>query len=565
MNNLASQNLAEFISNEGTCSTSMLTLYPGYQYFEINIRGFRGAIAYVDTQSVWVGAGDPVLSHPGILEEFISEFFEEAKKNRKVAYILPASKAISDLARKRDLLSFQIGSEPWFKLGGIHPNLAQARQLLKKGATVKAFDPEKLEAREHIEIEEITRGWLKSRKMPALGFLNRLEPWIGLEFKRYFHVIYNGLQVGYLAAVPIKSKRAWYLVDLIRAPNAPVGTTELLVVEAMRQLELEGAKEVSLGMSPFVRFSNTEDSVYPYLYKVMDFSLNRMGFIYNFKLLFEYKKKFGPSNWEPLYFVCSEKRVNPLGLFRLMRVVMPHGFMSILRAVVANSFSQIDSQVLAKRFLTHKILLRSMPSSFLEFVMRSKATLTLAVVNVLFYSVTSGDDGHLRAKLASKHAYQWTRLIEHGFSLESIKLLVIPSVLHWDLSHLFTNLIFLSVFVGLLELLAGTEVVGIAFLSGVILSNPLTSALIIPIVGLFSNETLIHFKQSQDVGSSLGIFSCMGVLAYFFRHTKAALSILVLGVLAVAYLQQDLLALNHLIAIAIGFMFIQYFLPKDAS
>ena len=563
MNNLTTKETFEFILNEGKSSTSFLTLYSGFKYYKKEIRGEQGLIAYMDAPSAWVGASDPIFTNENILKDLILDFFSDAEKNGKTGILLPVSKESSQIVRDLKLFAIQIGSEPWFTLSESIIKQPLAKQLISKGAFVETFDPAKINSRDYAEIEEVTRKWIKSRKMPALGFLNRLEPWTHLTHKKYFRVIYNGHQVGYLSAVPCKKNKAWYLVDLIRLPNSPSGTTELLILEAMKKLYSEGATQVTLGMSPLALLDSEEKSFNPKAFKWMNFAFKNLNSFYHFQSLFQYKAKFQPNYWEPNYLIASKKNLSLMDYYSLFSVLIPQGFFSIITFIISDFLKKLDAKIIYQKIFTNKIVLRSLPNGLLDFLYRIKTTLILITANILFFVVANEHGGNLRARFIQDHAYQWKNLIEGGFTFKDAQMLIIPSLLHWNMLHLISNMSFLLFFVGILEIVVGSTLVSAAYLLGVLLSNLLTSITLIPLLNLFSSALVNSFKLSVDVGCSLGIFSCIGFLTYCLKFTKTILSCFVLGILLVTFYQNDLLSLNHLTAMFIGLFIAQYFIPKE--
>ena len=388
----SSQDIMEFVLKEGKTSTSFLSLYSGFKYFEKNWNGQRGVIAYVDTPTAWVGASDPIVDGADLdhsyAAEMIMDFFKAAKSHFKVAILLPVSKEIAERLRSKGYFTIQIGKEPWFSLksdehskAGVLQKLNVAKQLSSKGARVEMFDPIRISAREHIELEVLTQDWLSSRKSSPLGFLNRLEPWVGVDQKKYFRVIIRDRQVGYLAAVPIHGRKAWYLVDLIRARDAPLGTTELLIAEAMEQLKKQNYVEVSLGMSPLVPVSEAEGVFHPNIYSLMNFVYEKLNIFYNFKPLFTYKEKFRPTSWEPIYLISSSSLFDFRTSYGIFSALNPKGLFSVIGSNLARMLRRIQIRKMIFGPLSPELALRGLPHHFFDFLFRIKITMALIAIN----------------------------------------------------------------------------------------------------------------------------------------------------------------------------------------
>jgi len=318
-------------------------------------------------------------------------------------------------------------------------------------------------------------------------------------------------------------------------------------------------------MSPLVCLDQEEKKKHPRAYQFLDFTFKHLNLFYNFRSLYQYKVKFNPDAWEPNYLIASTRSLGPMAYYSLFRVLLPHGITSIIYSSILGILRRFDPNFILSKLSSNKIVLRGVPQSFFEFLFRIKTTLVLITTDILFYSVANDSSGHLHHRFINEYAYRWSRVLEHGLSIESFQMLIIPSLLHWNFTHLFTNLIFLTLFVGLLEMLAGSTLVSVAYLCGILFSNPITSIVITPILYLFSPQSAAHFMDVLDVGSSLGIFSCIGVLAYLLRYTKTFLIIITICVGVISYYENDLLSLNHLTAIAIGLGLARFFIPKELS
>ena len=56
--------------------------------------------------------------------------------------------------------------------------------------------------------------------------------------------------MGFAGVVPVYARRGRFIEDLLRAPEAPNGTSELLVDAAMREAASDGVRYVTLGLAP---------------------------------------------------------------------------------------------------------------------------------------------------------------------------------------------------------------------------------------------------------------------------------------------------------------------------
>lgn len=197
---------------------------------------------------------------------------------------------------------------------------------------------------------------------------------------------------------------------------------------------------------------------------------------------------------------------------------------------------------LIKAQLRHSIVVRSVPKNWKRLLFRCKLTVTLTLANVAIYFGTTDSSGHLFPWIESKWGYTWSSFIHSP----SHALLLSP-FLHWNLLHLNFNMISLIFFTGGLEYLAGTSITAICYFVPMILSNPLTSLLVIP-TGLTTPTEL-------DVGASLGIFGCGGTLSYYFLKQRWMLAgPLCIVTLLQSWDSQHWIIMNHWSAVFLGIL-----------
>ena len=141
--------------------------------------------------------------------------------------------------------------------------------------------------------------------------------------------------------------------------------------------------------------------------------------------------------------------------------------------------------------------------------------------------------------------------------------MTIPALLHWNYFHLGFNLFLFLTFVLFLELLAGSTVVAAAYALGTLASNTITSIIFMPWIHWFFPDFLSKFSGDLDVGSSLGIFSCLGACIYLFKYNHIIFPLMSVLIVGAAFYQSSLQSLNHLVAISLGFLLVRYLYPKE--
>ncbi len=575
-----SDEISKHILKYGHNFTSVVTLYTGFKYFKKyrshnrlqELGGSKelvGVIAYVETPTAWVAAGDPICEE-NLAREMIVDFVKMARKISKICIFLPTSKKNAALARKMGFTVFEIGKNPWISLNTVSPTVKEqylqklhvARQLHAKGAIVERFDPLQITTRERLELDSIAAQWLRSKKTIPLAFLNQVKPWSLVRVKRYYRVLFHGQQIGFLAAIPIPVTNSWYLIDLIRSPQSPLGTTELLVIEAIDLLKKEGANEVTLGTSVLVPVTGQERELHKIGYRISNFMFDHFNFFYGFKSLYQYKDKFETTHWEPVYLISSSRFFGIRASYGIIRALFGKPVTTILATAFFKALAQFDLAAVLHRYLSHSIVTRTLPKRRSLFIVGAKSVSVLTFMNILFFLFAIDRTNRLRPIVKEFFGYSWEHFSGTGLEFQNLRTLLLSSFLHFDLTHLVFNLLLLVFLVGFLELIAGSVLVVTCYFFGVMLSNPMTSVAVAAFLHVVRLDPGAQFFQKIDVGCSLGVFSCLGAFCHFMKRSGLLIFLLLFGIVIYAALVSDLMALNHLVAVGIGLLVAMKQYPK---
>ncbi len=276
----------------GFNATSFQVLEPGFRYW---FQGDHACVAYVDTGRAWVAAGAPIAAEQE-LEATADAFVEAARlAGRRVVLF-----ATEQRFRAKRFDSLLIGQQPiwdprsWNEVVQSAPRLReQFRRARAKGVAVQRLPPHAVDegSPERREIERLIERWMGEKPMPPMGFLVRVHPFAFASERRLFTARASGKLVGFLSAVPVYERGGWFVEDLIRAPDAPNGTVDVLIDEAMRTAGAERSTYFTLGLAP--------------LSGAVEFWLGaarRYGSaLYDFSGLHAFKSKFKPRQWAPIY------------------------------------------------------------------------------------------------------------------------------------------------------------------------------------------------------------------------------------------------------------------------
>lgn len=272
-------------------------------------------VGYVRAAGYRVVAGGPVCA-PERLGAVVEAF--EADTHRRglhSCYFAAGERLASELRQRGPLDRILLGAQPVWNpadwpgiLAGKASLRAQLNRARNKGVTVTRWDATR--AHGHPQLHRCLDEWLDTRGLPPLHFLVEPETLERLYDRHTFVAEQRGAVVGFLVASPVPARRGWLIEQTIRGHAAPNGTGELLLDAAMRDLAVEGADYVTLGLSPLSQRSGIVLRGQPWWIRFALGWLRAHGRrFYDFEGLDRYKAKFLPTSWEPIYAITSARRV----------------------------------------------------------------------------------------------------------------------------------------------------------------------------------------------------------------------------------------------------------------
>jgi len=295
----------ELVRRHGWNATSFQVLEPGLSYFFED----DACVAYVDTGRAWVVAGAPIAPESRLREVALRFEAEARRRRRRVRFFGVEERFCAGASLDR----VRVGEQPvwdpaeWEQiLRGSSSLREQLRRSRAKGVRVRVLEPDELADPGGIRrrIERLIDRWSHSRPMAPMGFLVAIVPFTFRGERRYFVAEREGAVVGFLAAVPVYAREGWLLEDLLRDPEAPNGTAELLVDSAMRRLAEDGCRFATLGLAPL---SGAEGWLR---------TARRLARgLYDFGGLRDFKAKLRPQGWEPIYLAWPKGEDERLAIF----------------------------------------------------------------------------------------------------------------------------------------------------------------------------------------------------------------------------------------------------------
>jgi lysylphosphatidylglycerol synthetase-like protein (DUF2156 family) len=284
------------ITRDGHTATAFRALGPGLEHwFLTDGQGDRGLVAYQRVRGALVAAGEPVAAPhdvAAVAEAFVH--FASARQCRASFFATGHELAASPAFR-----GVMLGEQPvwdprhWAGDRARHRSLReQLRRARAKGVSVQALDAHTMgEPASLAAVAQLIARWLAARPMARLRFLVEVDPYAAVSQRRTFVATRDGVLVALLSLAPVPARHGWLFEHLLRDPEAPNGSAELLVDHAMETLAAEGVPWVTLGLAPLA------GPVQGWLRTVRRWSRP----LFNFDGLAAFKRKLRPKQWEPIY------------------------------------------------------------------------------------------------------------------------------------------------------------------------------------------------------------------------------------------------------------------------
>lgn len=314
--------LDTWVRRYGASSNSYVLLEGPKSYFTTS--GVDGFLAYQLSAGIALVAGDPVCA-PHQARRLIHDFVIAMSRPVGAYQVSPA---MLEAFRREGFGDVQIGKEAIFDLDRF--TLAGGKMELVRAATNKARRAGVMISEHHPfaedaeaindELRQISTEWLKGKGNHELGFVLGS---LGLECssaKRYFIARSKDRIEGFIVCEPIYGRSGYYLDVTRRRSDAVRGTMELLTAEILRLLREEGFHMASMGLAPLALLDDPDLENHPILTRLMRFVYERVNLNYDFKLLYRYKAKYHPHEWEPRYFCFNQRRLSLSMLYAVIQV-----------------------------------------------------------------------------------------------------------------------------------------------------------------------------------------------------------------------------------------------------
>jgi phosphatidylglycerol lysyltransferase len=282
----------------------------------------EAVVGYVTAERCRVVAGSPVCAEER-LAQVAAEFAADARRaGRWVCYFGAQDRLIDLVAERRPMSALLLGAQPYWNpqrwpavIAGKASLRAQLARARNKGVTVSLRHL--IDGDHEPELQRCLNEWLEKRGLPPMHFLVEWNILPRLLDRRLFVAERAGEVVGFLIASPIPLRNGWLIEQIIRGRAAPNGTNELLLDAAIRALAVDRAEYVTLGLSPLSR-AVTQEPLPPWRIRLLLAWVRVHGRrFYNFEGLEQFKSKFQPEGWEPIYAVTNRPRISLRTLYAI--------------------------------------------------------------------------------------------------------------------------------------------------------------------------------------------------------------------------------------------------------
>ena len=309
-----------YLKEFGCRSLSYSTLQPGLRYFDVPHVGYLGYQSY--------GGRDFVLSSPICAENNIETLLGEFIRTHEHPCFVQMYQREAEILREVfNHYVVQMGIEFW--LNGATWNIhgrekTHIRRWINTARNANVVVKQLGKGQPQCDAQRISDKWSGGNKeIGKLKFLVRdfyADPALQT-LTRSYGAFQNGGLIGVVDFAPMFSaqRATGYYADIIRmTPDAPNGTSDLVIVTAFQEFIQEEAKTLSLGLAPLAKLvpCSSEPPLIRKLLSLLYVTGNRL---YPFKGIHFHKEKYRGDEI-PVFFT-TKNRYGYTELLKIFRLV----------------------------------------------------------------------------------------------------------------------------------------------------------------------------------------------------------------------------------------------------
>lgn len=289
-----------------------------YSHPEIN-----GLIGYRVELGCAIVFGDPVCARheqPQLAHSF-HQFCKEQRMN--VVYVITSEQFAKSALEKFCKGAVEFGHQLFVDPHN-DPRQGSKGQLIRK--KVKHATHEGLKVYEHLSpdreiekaMEKVGNEWLQARRGIQV-YISQIRLFDDRFGKRWFYAKQGEQIVGVLALNQLQERGGWMIHHLMALPDAPNGTSEMLVVSVLELLAKEGCHFFSFGVTPAEKLGEISG------FGTFSTRLTREAFkvarkVFHLEGRKKYWEKFQPQS-ERTFILFSDTRIGLSELWGLLRAL----------------------------------------------------------------------------------------------------------------------------------------------------------------------------------------------------------------------------------------------------
>lgn len=330
------QKVQDLLAKHGENPISSLILEKGKEYFFSEC--VVGVIGYTVVKNVAIVAGDPICVKED-LSLFLNKFREYCSSHSLSICFCQISKDHRQIFETQGFSFQEYGKEAIINLkeysisGSKTAKVRWANNKMDKmGISVFEYKPHhKRDEEIEEQLANVSSEWLKMKNGSEFAFTMGTLSFDHPYNRRYFVAKDQENSIlGFIVCLPYKQNTGYFIDMTRRRQVAPLGIMEKLVIGTCEMLKKEGVAEVSLGLAPLADISYDKTIQSRVLHGTFKLIYKSMNSIYGFKTLYDYKKKYNPSYWEPRYIAFSTKLFTPVIGYAMLKAKNPGGIRELL-------------------------------------------------------------------------------------------------------------------------------------------------------------------------------------------------------------------------------------------
>lgn len=301
---------------------SLALLDPAYRRFEAP--GIDGAICYRLAWGCAVASGDPVCAPDDALPLAL-RFCEAFRSRGRPAVFVGTGEAFAHAMAEHGASAIAFGGELH-----VDPRLDPARggkgrELRKKlthahraGLAVTEYAPDAVpSAALEAELEHVAASWTASRHGLQI-FLTTVRLFEAPAITRWFYARAGERCVGVVTLTRLDARQGYLINHVLRTPDAPDGTSELLIAHALATLGGEGCPCAVMGPMPGRELADVRN-LPPWSERFARRAYTRCSKAFHLGDRTHFFRKFQPTREVPAYLVFAPGRVGVRQLAGLLR------------------------------------------------------------------------------------------------------------------------------------------------------------------------------------------------------------------------------------------------------